>query len=1254
MISSRWPQSFSLSLLFFGLWTQTVHAQQEAITPPSSDKVSASVELDLSDGRDNPASEFSSNLPPNKLPNIVIFLMDDMGVGDCKPYDDFCEISLPSIERLAKNGMIFTDAHSPAAVCAPTRYSILTGNYPWRGRDPTGTWGTQLPSQILPGQKTLADLAKSKNYRTSFFGKEHLGGGYVLKSTGKAVGGWTYDLSDIDWSKPMPEGLQTKGFDWVYSLPAGIQGKPYAFFRDGLIQSEAGEIRHWPVGEYGESIIQAEGFGASDWDSSQAGPLLTDDALAFLEDHYARSENSDEGNPFLLYYSTQSCHSPHSPPATLAGVPIKGASGISDHLDMIIEADVTLGLLMKRIEDAGELENTLFLFTSDNGGLGWSPPLANRTKHRSSGNWRGGKAQIFEGGHRVPLIAMWGDGTMAGSKIPPGTRSDTLVGGQDLFATLAELLDLSPGPKQGLDSFSFLGQLFGVADAPARESMLIQSNVEMDKIYQKKMKIWREGPWKLVVTVDNEPIYFHNLDQDPKETMDLIAHPEHKERIERMHKNYLREIKSKRSVPENAGRMGGDDSKKSDSDSYSLHSELLNPDVSDPYPIPMPVVRVKSAPGLKVQTSMDYGEWRAGVKGILATRRESTMTLMAPYGGWDIYKKLWVVVDIKNQGSEDLLLRFGPLFTQGQLGAEVIPAGESRSVPALIYRNLKPEHAYLAKTLPHQYGQPGGHMNLWRKMDVTSVEELLMSVSSREGKSVDFVMTSLRAVIDFSPPSEEELTKGFVPYMDRFGQARHDDWEGKIQSVADLKTAARLEGDSLIALSRPRDWNMYGGWAAGPQLEATGHFRTHKMGEAWWLVDPLGNLFWSAGITGVSVNTRPSHGGSKTPGLNEILAGIPKDEPQANELPGIVLPGWAPYLANLYRKYGSDWKGVGVERAHLRMAAWGFNTLGNWSSGDVISAGKTPYVQAVHYERPSLRAGRTNFQANFPDIYDPEFTRNLNHRMAGEVGRTTEDPWCIGYFVDNELPFKNIMQIMKNLVEAPASSYTKIALGDYLRETHASVEGLNHAWKTSYADWNSFLESDVIPTSRGYKQDARTFSVIFMNEYYRLCREAVKKVAPHKLYLGSRIHEHFPELYEASAAHTDVVSINHYQYSPVVLSLLQDTPVDKPFLIGEFHFGTINEKGVWGAGLIPAASLEESARLMKNYFQDALADPRIVGAHWFQYRDQVVSGRGDGENYRIGFVDITDNPYDVLTNASREVGETMYSDRFERFQPKTP
>lgn len=215
-------------------------------------------------------------------PNVLIFLMDDMGIGDCRAYNASSKVEMPNLEKMAREGIRFTDAHAPAAVCAPTRYSVMTGNYPWRGRNPNGTWLFNMPSQVLPGQKTIGQLMKNAGYHTAFLGKVHLGGKIFSKSTGKPKLSMKGGYQDFDFSRRVEDSPASMGFDYAYELPQGIQGSPYLALENGRLVGGEKNLRAWKAGSYGKSVIEADGFGSSDWDSSKAGPVLTQKALSFL------------------------------------------------------------------------------------------------------------------------------------------------------------------------------------------------------------------------------------------------------------------------------------------------------------------------------------------------------------------------------------------------------------------------------------------------------------------------------------------------------------------------------------------------------------------------------------------------------------------------------------------------------------------------------------------------------------------------------------------------------------------------------------------------------------------------------------------------------------------------------------------------------------------------------------------------------------------------------------------------------------
>jgi arylsulfatase A len=479
-------------------------------------------------------------------PNVIFFLMDDMGYGDLIVYNQEAKLRLPNLESMAAKGIVFTDAHSPASVCAPTRYSVLTGNYPWRGRLEWGSWLFNRPSQVLPGQLTLGHLFEQAGYRNAFIGKLHMGGRVYDKETGEPIEDNHPDFTRIDWSRPLGQGPLEQGFHYSMVLPNGIQARPYAWFENDVLMSDPADLIFWEEGVYERSVIQQAGFGDKNWDSSEAGPRLTQAAIDFINQHKADNAAAGVDKPFFLYYASQSCHTPHTAPDHMMGIPIAGVSGIDAHLDLIYEADVTLGLLMETLRQHGTLENTLIVFSSDNGGLIWGE--AKRQGHNSSGPLRGGKGSIFEGGHRVPLLVRWGDGTPEGSPIPPGRVSPAIVGLQDFFATFAEMTKQSFDANQGLDSFSIWQYLLGKPNAPVRQTLFVQSH-DRGVVGQESTRLWRDGPWKLIVDRNHEAIHLFNLDEDLGETNDLFTHPDQQERIREMQAAVRQLRRSHRSTP---------------------------------------------------------------------------------------------------------------------------------------------------------------------------------------------------------------------------------------------------------------------------------------------------------------------------------------------------------------------------------------------------------------------------------------------------------------------------------------------------------------------------------------------------------------------------------------------------------------------------------------------------------------------------------------------------------------------------------
>ena len=407
----------------------------------------------------------------------------------------------------------------------------------------------------------------------------------------------------------------------------------------------------------------------------------------------------------------------------------------------------------------------------------------------------------------------------------------------------------------------------------------------------------------------------------------------------------------------------------------------------------------------------------------------------------------------------------------------------------------------------------------------------------------------------------------YLPFVDKFGQFAHGNWKGKVKSYDELRADLADELGSLRGA--PSCWDEYGGWASGPQLEATGSFRTLKVDGKWWLVTPSGHLFYSLGINVVKADSDAPNGLSHP------------DWYASDAQSSMSFPTW-----NLREKFGkTDFRADYYDFVVRRLDSWGVNTMGNWSDGDLTKLSRKPYVLTA----VSKPEGLPYLQGGFYDTLDATFAgkmalavSNALSAAGSAAARAVSDPMCIGFFIDNELSF-------------PADS--------------------------------SYYEP-----------------------YFQACKEALAAVAPGKLYLGCRFKSlrNSDALWNAAAKWCDVVSVNSYVNSVAVFTegSYAAPKFDRPVLHSEFHFGTLH-RGMFSAGLCPVGDQCERGRCYRRVVEGALRHPLFVGSHWFQYRDQPLVGRGDGENYQIGFVDVCDRPYRPLADAARSVGERMYEIRYE-------
>ena len=491
----------------------------------------------------------------------------------------------------------------------------------------------------------------------------------------------------------------------------------------------------------------------------------------------------------------------------------------------------------------------------------------------------------------------------------------------------------------------------------------------------------------------------------------------------------------------------------------------------------------------------------------------------------------------------------------------------------------------------------------------------------------------------------------FLPFVDKYGQYTHTDWPDKIYSDADFPARLQKEQAEMSAYPGAPDWDKWGGWKTGPKQKATGFFYPLKVDGKWWLVDPDGALFWSYGPTGVG------SGGEGTPvtGKESWFADLPSPD-------GPLAKYWgkgkgARYMyyaddkdfrtfsfgsANAERKYGPNWQAATADSLHHRLRNWGFNTIGNWSDSAVYLQHKTPYVVAIHYGGPWLE--------HIPDVYDPEFAKAVNARMDEERGKSAGDPWCIGYFVDNELTWgwKGSAEIaVENTLKAVPTSVTKQTLIQYLKTKYADIAALNAAWGSSYASWDAMQQGRDLPdvkTPDTRSVDLRAFGLQFADKYFSTVRDAVKRVAPNNLYLGCRFNGNIDTpLIQVAAKYVDVVSYNVYEEPGGRLNRYIGA-VDKPFIVGEFGIGSDPGQTPF-RGEVLSEDPQARVRAMEEWVHHAIVHPLIVGGHFFQFNDQPITGRPDGEAVLRGFVNTADTPHFELVQANRQLGYNLYSMR---------
>lgn len=617
---------------------------------------------------------------------------------------------------------------------------------------------------------------------------------------------------------------------------------------------------------------------------------------------------------------------------------------------------------------------------------------------------------------------------------------------------------------------------------------------------------------------------------------------------------------------------------------------------------------------------------------------------LTPQRPWDLAVFRYVCVDVKNLSSEmvKVYLRVDDPRADGThhclTGSTEIAPNQTETVMTAI--SDTPWVLDKPLELNGMRGYPGSSDVL----DTSRVSRVLVFLANPE-KDYTFQISHLRAEGKTTPLRADQ----FIPFIDAFGQFSHADWPGKIHAEADLLAARKREQAELSSKRGPDQWDQYGGWKDGPRLEATGFFRVEKLQGQWWLVDPEGRLFWSHGSDCVQLSTW-------TPITDRegYFAWLPETDAPFSEFYG--QGSWAPHgyyqgkgtyrtfdfaRSNLKRKYGDDFEGAFVSLCHRRLRSWGMNTIGNWSEAGVYLKRQTPYVATLHFGSREIQ-GSEGYWGKFQDVFDPAFRQSFRKQLETQTGQSINDPWCIGFFVQNELSWGSDTSLAEAALMSPPDQPAKIQFAAVLKKKYDTVDALNTAWQTRYSSWDDLLESKDKPDAEKAREDLKAFYSLIAKTYFSIIHDELQSLAPHQLYLGCRFAWVNDLAVRAASDYCDVISYNRYVHSVEDLTLPGD--IDKPVIIGEFHFGAL-DRGMFHTGLVPCADQADRAEKYRAYVLGALRNPAIVGTHWFQFRDQATTGRGDGENYQIGLVDICDTPYPETLEAVRQAGYQLYAYR---------
>ncbi|WP_243042717.1 beta-galactosidase [Dyella sedimenti] len=631
-------------------------------------------------------------------------------------------------------------------------------------------------------------------------------------------------------------------------------------------------------------------------------------------------------------------------------------------------------------------------------------------------------------------------------------------------------------------------------------------------------------------------------------------------------------------------------------------------------------------------------------------------------GEWDWSKEGAMRVDVQNAMSwaVTLTVDIDGAKEGERLHATIgIPAGPPQTL-------VIPLHATSPRAMGMQVGPPMPYLAGGKRVYVATTVE--GSLDLAHVKAVRLGMpaptapqTLLFGKLDTSR-GDHELRDAYTGIVDAWGQYTRGQWPGKVDSDEALR--GNRHGSRTVAVPAPevrKGFDRYGGRTDLAAFKPSGWFRTEHRDGRWFLVTPEGHAFFSLGVNVVDddggrtyIDGRefmfkdlPHHNGRWAPFYGSD--GKPAGGQQASAGLGFHQGHWFDYYsANLFLADGHRWRQAWRARTVERLAHWGFNTLGDWSDDALAQMHRFAYTRPINISGVfgNVSSGY-DYWGRMPDPFDPRFAQAVDIAAAQAAREVRDDPWLLGYFADNELAWagqgpQGRWGLAQGTLRGEARSPAKQAFIAALKRKYGDAGKLAAAWGIALDGWEALNAANFpAPTPDeahpAIAEDYSTWLRQYADQYFHTVAQAIHRHDPHHLFLGGRFAASTPEAVASCAQFCDVVSFNAYADVPEhAFDAAAFAKLDKPALITEFHFGS-DDRGPFGKGLVPVWTEQQRGEAYARYIAAAAADPVIVGAHWFQYVDQPITGRLiDGENAHIGLVAITDRPFKDFVDAVRE------------------